>query len=105
MLVEDHDLIREALAALQAEPDIEVVACCPDGQTAIENADRASPDVAVTDLSLPGLMVSRSPPTCVGIVPACRSWCSPRRHTDTGPRRPGPPAPTPSSARAPTPAP
>jgi two-component system response regulator DesR len=54
MVVEDHDLIREALAAaLQAEPDIEVVACCPDGQTAIENLDQASPDVVVTDLSLP----------------------------------------------------
>ena len=56
MVVEDHDLIREALAAaLQAEQDIEVVACCPDGQTAIENLDRANPDVVVTDLSLPGV--------------------------------------------------
>ena len=36
---------------------------------------------------------SRSPPSCVGIIPACRSWRSPRRHTDTGPPRPGPPAP------------
>jgi two-component system response regulator DesR len=54
MLVEDHDLIREALAAgLQAEPDIEVVACCLDGQTAIGNLDQAGPDVVVTDLSLP----------------------------------------------------
>jgi two-component system response regulator DesR len=54
MVVEDHDLIREALAAtLQAEQDIDVVACCPDGQTAIEQLDRASPDVVVTDLSLP----------------------------------------------------
>ena len=54
MVVEDHDLIREGIAAvLQAEPDIEVVACCPDGQAAIEQLDRASPDVVVTDLSLP----------------------------------------------------
>jgi DNA-binding NarL/FixJ family response regulator len=54
MVVEDHDLIREALSAtLQAEPDIEVVACCPDGQAAIVNLDQASPDVVVTDLSLP----------------------------------------------------
>jgi two-component system response regulator DesR len=56
MVVEDHDLIREVLAAaLQAEQDIEVVASCPDGQTAIENLDRANPDVVVTDLSLPGV--------------------------------------------------
>ena len=54
MVVEDHDLIREVLvAALEAEQDIEVVACCPDGQTAIENLDQANPDVVVTDLSLP----------------------------------------------------
>ena len=54
MVVEDHDLIREVLvAALEAEQDIEVVACCADGQTAIENLDQANPDVVVTDLSLP----------------------------------------------------
>jgi DNA-binding NarL/FixJ family response regulator len=54
MVVEDHDLIRAVLAAaLRAEPDIEVVACCPDGQTAIEHLDQASPDVVVTDLCLP----------------------------------------------------
>jgi DNA-binding NarL/FixJ family response regulator len=61
MVVEDHDLIREALAAtLRAEPDIELVACCPDGQTAIDNLDQAKPDVVVTDLSLPPARRRRS---------------------------------------------
>ncbi len=54
VVVEDYDVIREALsAARQAGPDIEVVAWSPDGQAAIENLDQASPDVVVSDLSLP----------------------------------------------------
>jgi CheY-like chemotaxis protein len=56
MVVEDHDLIREVVAAaLAAEQDIEVVACCPDGQTAIDELEKANPDVVVTDLCLPRL--------------------------------------------------
>jgi DNA-binding NarL/FixJ family response regulator len=56
MVVEDHDLVREALsAALQAEDDIDVVACGPDGQAAVEYLGSARPDVVVTDLSMPRL--------------------------------------------------
>ena len=54
MLIEDHDLIRQVLsAALQSEDDMEVVACCTDGQAAIEHLGSVQPDVVVTDLSMP----------------------------------------------------
>ena len=56
MVVDDNDLLRYALRdSLYAEPDIEVVAECRDGQEAAEQIGGLAPDVVVTDLSMPRL--------------------------------------------------
>jgi DNA-binding NarL/FixJ family response regulator len=54
MVVEDHPMVREAIAdALSAEPDIVVIGQVGDGRTAVSEALRLRPDVVVMDLFLP----------------------------------------------------
>lgn len=63
LLVDDHRLVREALAqALCGEPSIEVVGQCGDAAGALELAARLKPDVVVLDIGLPevsGVQVCR----------------------------------------------
>jgi signal transduction histidine kinase/ActR/RegA family two-component response regulator len=54
LLVDDHDIVREGLAALlQEASDIEVVGEAPDGREAINLAMDVRPDVVVMDVSMP----------------------------------------------------
>lgn len=54
LLVEDHPMMREALrAALEIEPDIEVVAEAADGRRGVELTLELKPRVVVMDLQLP----------------------------------------------------
>ena len=56
MLVDDHQLVREALRdALVREPDIDVVAEAGNGQSALELAPACNPDVIVLDVGLPDI--------------------------------------------------
>jgi DNA-binding NarL/FixJ family response regulator len=56
MLVDDHALVRQALAALiEAAEDLTLVAAAVDGQHALELAPVARPDVVLMDLSMPRL--------------------------------------------------
>jgi two-component system response regulator DesR len=56
LIAEDMHMIRGALVALLSlEHDIEVVAELDRGDTIVETALRARPDVAVIDIDLPGL--------------------------------------------------
>lgn len=56
LLADDESLIRTALVALLGlEPDLLVVAEAQDGPSAVEQAIRHRPDVAVLDLQMPGL--------------------------------------------------
>lgn len=56
LLADDHTLVRESLAAvLRAAGDCIIVAEASDGVTAIEKALELRPDVAVVDLSMPGV--------------------------------------------------
>jgi two-component system, NarL family, response regulator DesR len=56
LIAEDMHLIRGALVALlRLEPDIDVVAELERGDTIVETALKARPDVAVIDIDLPGL--------------------------------------------------
>jgi two-component system, NarL family, response regulator DesR len=55
MLAEDQAMVRGALASLLGlEPDIEVVAQVDRGDTVLEAARRARPDVALLDVEMPG---------------------------------------------------
>lgn len=56
LLADDEAMIRSALAALlRLEDDIDVVAECADGDEAVSEAARLSPDVCLLDLEMPGL--------------------------------------------------
>jgi DNA-binding NarL/FixJ family response regulator len=56
LLADEDALRRDGLAAvLQGNAQFEVIAQCPDGETAIEHIRKLRPDVAVVDLNLPKL--------------------------------------------------
>ena len=56
LVVDDHPLFRDGLAALLATiGDTEVVASAGDGARAVDLARELAPDVVVVDLNMPGL--------------------------------------------------
>jgi DNA-binding NarL/FixJ family response regulator len=56
LLVDDHPLMRKGLAmSLQAESDLDVVAQCADAEEAMEVFAEVNPDLAIVDVSLPGM--------------------------------------------------
>ena len=56
LLVDDHAVVREGLKALLAsEPGFDVVGEAADGPAALDLAAKVNPDVAVVDVSLPGM--------------------------------------------------
>jgi DNA-binding NarL/FixJ family response regulator len=55
-LADDHTVVRAGLTALvDAAPDMQVVGEAVDGQEAVASAPTLAPDVAVLDVSMPGL--------------------------------------------------
>lgn len=63
VLADDHQIVLRGLEQLFAsEPDFQVLACCSDGEQALEALHRHQPDVLVLDLRMPrmdGLMLLR----------------------------------------------
>ena len=56
LIADDHAILRSGLKLLvDAQADMEVVADAADGQQAMEKAAETSPDVALIDLSMPGM--------------------------------------------------
>lgn len=57
VIAEDEVLLREALLEqlALAWPELEVVACCEDGASALEAIAEHRPDVALLDIRMPGL--------------------------------------------------
>ena len=53
MIVEDHALLREGIAALLQENDIEVVATAEDGPGLLRIVEGHKPDLAICDVRLP----------------------------------------------------
>ncbi len=54
MIVDDHQLIRQAVRALlRAAPDIDVVGEARDGQEAVALTQQLSPDVVLMDIEMP----------------------------------------------------
>jgi two-component system response regulator NreC len=55
-LADDHAVVREGLKTLvQGQPDMEILGECADGKTAVQKVQELKPDVAVLDISMPGL--------------------------------------------------
>lgn len=56
LLVDDHAVVREGIKRiLERHADFEVVGECQDGRTALQEISRLNPDVAMLDISMPGL--------------------------------------------------
>ena len=56
LLVDDHPLMRKGLAmTLESEPDLNVVAQCADAEEALKALSEHEVDLAVVDVSLPGM--------------------------------------------------
>jgi DNA-binding NarL/FixJ family response regulator len=55
LIVDDHPLTRDALAALLTQHNFSVVGEAPDGEQAIEVARELQPDLILLDLTMPGI--------------------------------------------------
>lgn len=56
LLADDHSIVRAGLRRIVDESDdMEVIAEAADGKEAIQKARKTSPDVAVVDISMPGM--------------------------------------------------
>ncbi|WP_299977906.1 response regulator transcription factor [Desulfobacula sp.] len=56
LLADDHTIVREGLRkVLEDSNEIEVIAEAADGETALDEAMNKKPDVAVIDISMPGI--------------------------------------------------
>jgi DNA-binding LytR/AlgR family response regulator len=57
IVAEDEDILRSELVSLLGEawPDLEIVAACDDGGSALEAIDAHKPDIAFLDIRMPGL--------------------------------------------------
>jgi two-component system invasion response regulator UvrY len=56
MLVDDHDMVRTGLKRLLEDfSDIEIIAEASSGEQAIELVQKHNPDIALMDLSMPGI--------------------------------------------------
>ncbi len=71
LVVDDHPLTREALAALLEQDDFAVVGQASDGAEAIEAARRLTPDLVLLDLSMPGLDGLTALPRLRAAAPGC----------------------------------
>lgn len=55
LVADDHPLYRNGVVmTLQENPDFDVVAACADADSAVEQAAKLAPDVALLDISMPG---------------------------------------------------
>ena len=56
ILADDHKIVRQGVRALlEYEPDFDIVGEANDGAEALSLLEHTTPDVLVTDLSMPGL--------------------------------------------------
>ena len=56
LLVDDHPLMRKGLAmTLDAEADLQIAGQCESAEEALDLVDKLDPDLAVVDVSLPGM--------------------------------------------------
>lgn len=72
LLADDHSIVREGLRkVLEDSMEIEIIAEAADGETALEEAMNKKPDVAVVDISMPGMdgleVVTRLKSYCPGV--------------------------------------
>ena len=70
LIVDDHPLTREALAALLEQNGFEVTGQAADGETAVRQAGELGPDLILLDLSMPGMNGLEALPQLRAAAPA-----------------------------------
>lgn len=70
LIVDDHPLTREALAALLEQNGFEVAGQAADGETAVRQAGVLGPDLILLDLSMPGMNGLEALPQLRAAAPA-----------------------------------
>jgi DNA-binding NarL/FixJ family response regulator len=75
LIVDDHPLTRDALAALLAQQGFDVIGDAHDGLHAIAQAETLQPDLVLLDLTMPGMdgltalpRIREQAPTCEVVV-------------------------------------
>ncbi len=71
LIVDDHPLTRDALAALLAQHNFSVVGEAADGEQAIEVARELQPDLILLDLTMPGIGGLGALPLLREAAPGC----------------------------------
>jgi DNA-binding NarL/FixJ family response regulator len=71
LIVDDHPLTRDALAALLTQHEFSVVGTAADGEQAIAEARELQPDLILLDLSMPGIDGLEALPLLREAVPGC----------------------------------
>jgi DNA-binding NarL/FixJ family response regulator len=71
LIVDDHPLTREALAALLVQHEFEVVGEAGDGEQAVQLARQLRPELILLDLSMPGLNGLEALPRLREAAPEC----------------------------------
>jgi DNA-binding NarL/FixJ family response regulator len=71
LIVDDHPLTREALAALLVQHEFEVVGEAGDGEEAVQLARQLRPELILLDLSMPGLNGLEALPRLREAAPEC----------------------------------
>jgi DNA-binding NarL/FixJ family response regulator len=69
LIVDDHPLTRDALAALLTQHEFSVVGEAADGEQAIDVARELQPDLILLDLSMPGIGGLEALPLLRGVAP------------------------------------
>jgi DNA-binding NarL/FixJ family response regulator len=69
LIVDDHPLTRDALAALLTQHEFSVVGEAADGEQAIDVARELQPDLILLDLSMPGIGGLAALPLLRGVAP------------------------------------
>jgi DNA-binding NarL/FixJ family response regulator len=73
LIADDHEVVAEGLRHLvEAERDIQVVACVADGREAVRQARDTQPDVVLMDLSMPELNGADATRAILERDPRCR---------------------------------
>ncbi len=90
VLADDHGVLRDGLTLLiNAQPDMEVVACARGGREAVQLAEQWSPHVLVLDISMPDLGGAEAAEQIRQRCPHVRIL-APTRYADQGHPRPLP---------------
>ena len=71
VIVDDHPLTRDALAALLTQQGFDVVGEAEDGQEALEVTGNVQPDLVLLDLTMPGMDGLTALPQIREQAPAC----------------------------------